>query len=81
MLKGGWIETFRTYDESELAPEIRDIIVKSSYHDYNIFQVQEIQLPLHPINYIIHMEGKTKLINLRIYDGEIQECEKFEKSK
>ena len=79
--QGGWIETFRTYDETKLLPDIRDIIVKSSYRDYKIFQVQEIQLRLHPINYIIHMEGKTNLINVRIYDGEIQECEKFEKSK
>lgn len=79
--QGGWIETFRTYDETKLSPDIRNIIVRSPYRDYHIFQVQEVEMPLHPINYIIHLEGQAKLINLRIYDAEIQECQKFDKSE
>jgi hypothetical protein len=36
--KGNWIETFRTYDENKLPPDIKDI-VKSSYYDYKILLV------------------------------------------
>ena len=55
--------------------------VRSSYHDYTIFQVQEIEQPLHPLNYIVHLEGKARLINLRIYNGEMQEDQNFRQSK
>jgi hypothetical protein len=51
------------YNETKPTPEIRDkskalLIIISSW-------LREIEMPLHPINYIIHLEGKTKLINLR----------------
>jgi hypothetical protein len=77
---GNWIETFRTYDEAEMSLDLKQT-VRSSYHDYTIFQVQEIEQPLHPLNYIVHMEGKARLINLRIYDGEMQEEQNFKQSR
>lgn len=78
--KGNWIETFRTYDENKLARDLEDI-VKSSYPDYKILVVQEIENPLNTLTYIIHLEGKTKLINLRIFKGEVEEWQNFNKSK
>jgi hypothetical protein len=77
---GNWIETFRTYSESKMSPDLKQS-VKSSYYDYTIFQVQEIEQPLHPVNYIVHLEGRAKLINLRIYDGEIEEEQNFKQSE
>lgn len=77
---GNWIETFRTYSEAKMSPDLRQS-VQSSYYDYTIFQVQEIEQPLHPVNYIVHLEGKAKLINLRIYNGEIEEEQNFKQSK
>jgi hypothetical protein len=77
---GNWIETFRTYSEAKMSPDLKQS-VKSSYYDYTIFQVQEIEQPLHPVNYIVHLEGKAKLINLRIYNGEIEEEQNFKQSK
>ena len=77
---GNWIETFRTYSEAKMSPDLKQS-VKSSYYDYAIFQVQEIEQPLHPVNYIVHLEGKAKLINLRIYNGEIEEEQNFKQSK
>ena len=73
---GHWIETFRTYSEAKMSSDLKQS-VKSSYHDYTIFQVQEIEQPLHPVNYIIHLSGKSKLINLRIYNGLIEEEQNF----
>jgi hypothetical protein len=77
--QGGWIQTIRTYDATKLPPGIRES-VRIAYNDYNIFQVQEVEMPLHPLNYFIHLEGKTKLINLRIYNGEIEVLQKFDKA-
>lgn len=54
--------------------------VKSSYHEYTIYQVQEIEQPLHPVNYIVHLSGKAKLINLRIYNGIMEEEQNFRES-
>ncbi|HEV8507300.1 MAG TPA: hypothetical protein VGQ53_17940, partial [Chitinophagaceae bacterium] len=68
---GNWIETFRTYSEANMSPDLKQA-VRSSYHEYTIFQVQEIEQPLHPVNYIVHLEGKARLINLRIYNGEME---------
>jgi len=78
--KGNWIETYRTYGESKMSRELRQS-VKSDYWDYHIYQVQEIEQPRHPVTYIVHLENKTKLINLQISDGVILEWQKFNKSK
>ena len=77
--KGVWLHTIKTYGESELLPNIRHI-VKSSYYDYNISFVQEIEKPRDTFTYIVHLAGNTKLINLRIYNGEMEEWQRFEKS-
>ena len=77
---GNWIETYRTYDETKMSHELRQS-VKSSYSDYHIYLVQEIEQPRHPITYIVHLENKTELINLQVSDGVIFEWQKFKKSK
>ena len=77
--KGNWIETFRTYDETNLPEDVRQS-VKASYYDYKIYLVQEIEQPFHPIIYIIHLEGKKRLINLQVCNGVIFEWQKFKKS-
>jgi hypothetical protein len=78
--KGNWIETFRTYEEKNLIEDVRQS-VKSSYYDYKIYLVQEIQQPFHPNVYIIHLEGKKRLINLQVCNGVLYEWQKFKKSK
>jgi hypothetical protein len=86
--KGIWLHTIRTYNENKLPSDVRHL-VKSSYYDYNIIVVQEIEIPWEPFmdfptdlfTYIVHLEGKTKLINLRVSNGEMDEWEKFDKSK
>jgi hypothetical protein len=63
-----------------MSPDLKQS-VRSSYYDYIIFQVQEIEQPLHPVNYIVHLAGKAKLINLRIYDGQVEEEQNFKESE
>jgi hypothetical protein len=78
--KGYWLHTIRTYNESKLPQDIRHL-VKSSYYDYTIMVVQELEKPLNTLTYIIHMEGKTNWINLRVCNGEMDEWQEFIKSK
>ena len=78
--QGSCIQTIRSYDATKSAPDIIDM-VRSSYPHYNIFLVQEVEMPLHPINYFIHLDGKRRLINLRVYNGDIEELENFRKSE
>ena len=78
--KGNWLRTIRSYSESKLSEDMRHI-VKSSYYDYDIALVQEIDKPADAVTYIIKLTGKTELINLRICDGEMQVLQRFNKSE
>jgi len=78
--KGNWLRTIRSYSEAEMAEDLRHI-VKSTYFDYEINLVQEIERPASPVNYIIQLLGKTELINLRISEGEMVVLQKFNRSK
>jgi hypothetical protein len=78
--KGHWLYTIRTYDETKLPQDVRNM-VKSTYFDYSITLVQEIEMPAKMLTYIIHLDGKGEIINLRVSDGEMDEWQKFAKSK
>src|SRR5437762_8826739 len=78
--KGHKLYSIRNYDENKLPVDIRHN-VKSIYYDYTITLVQEIEMPLNPLTFIVHLDGKADLINLRISDGEMDVWQKFNKSK
>jgi hypothetical protein len=70
--RGNWLNTMRQYDETKLDREVRSE-VKSVYYDYSIILVEEIELPMKPLTYIIHMEDKTSFLNIRICNREMEE--------
>jgi len=78
--KGNWLYTIRKYDETNLPADVRHM-VKSSYYDYSIFLVHEIEKPSGNLTYVIHLEGKTSFINVRVFGGEMDEWQKFKKSE
>jgi hypothetical protein len=78
--RGNRLYTIRNYDETKMPGDIRHM-VKSTYYDYNIRLVQEIENNLNNIAYIVHLEGKTQWINVRVHDGEMDEFEKNNKSE
>jgi hypothetical protein len=78
--KGNKLYSIRNYGENNLPLDIRHN-VKSIYYDYAITLVQEIEMPMKPLTFIVHLDGKTDIINLRISDGEMDEWQKFQKSK
>ncbi len=76
---GNWLHTIRYYDEKQLPVEVRRLVV-SSYLDYTIRTVEEIEVPHNTIFYVIHLEGETNWINIKVADNEINELEKIKKS-
>ena len=76
--RGNWLSTMRQYDETKLDREVRSE-VKSVYYDYSIMLVEEIELPMKPLTYIIHMEDKTSFLNLRISNREMEEMTEINK--
>jgi hypothetical protein len=78
--KGKWVHTVRSYDEAKMQDDLRHAI-RSSYYDYQINKVTEIEAPTAPVTYIVQLVGKTKLINLRISNGDMEEWQKFNRSE
>ena len=76
---GNWLHTIRYYDEKQLPVEVRRLVV-SSYLDYNIRTIEEIKVPSNNMFYVIHLEGQTDWINIKVADNEINELEKIKKS-
>jgi hypothetical protein len=76
--RGRWLNTMRQYDETMLNREVRSE-VKSVYYDYNIVLVEEIELPMKPLTYIIHMEDKISFLNIRIFNREMEEMTEINK--
>ena len=68
------------YEEKQLARNIR-AIVKSTYYDYKIFIVQEIETPDRPSIYILNLQGETDWKKIRLCQGEMEVMEEFRKGK
>ena len=76
--KGNWTHTIRSYDEKELARDIKEQ-VKMSYLDYTIVWVEEVIMPRQKATHIVHLEGPTDWVNVRISDGEMDEFQRYNK--
>jgi len=77
--KGNWIHTIKYYDEKKLPLEVRRLVA-GSYLDYSIRTVEEIEVPRNIKFYVVHLEGETNWINIKVSDNEITELEKIKKS-
>jgi hypothetical protein len=78
--KGNLLRTIRTYREGKLSRDVRHA-VKTVYYDYDINVVQEIEIPLDPVVYIVQLLGKTELINISVCNGETAVLQKFNRSE
>jgi hypothetical protein len=79
--RGNWLYTIRTYGEKKMPHDIRHL-VKSTYYDYSITQVAEInQVNLQSTIYVIHLEDEWSYKMIRVADGEMDEMQTFYKIK
>lgn len=76
--KGHWENTLRYYGEWDLPKEVRHL-VKSKYYDFSILGVTEVILQ-DKVAYFIFVDGKSMLINLKVFDGYVEELKTFNKS-
>ena len=76
---GTLIYVMKYYSEDHLPADTR-AIVKSTYYDYNIFQVEELNVVADKnIIYIVHLEGKTSWKNITVFNGEMNILEEITK--
>jgi hypothetical protein len=78
--KGNWVYTIRTYDEWKLPKQVRHL-VKGTYYDYTITQVEEIDRPNEHKVYLVHMYDATTWKNVQVRDGEMVLVEEFKKGR
>jgi len=73
--KGSWVYTLQTYHEKQMPRDVR-ATVKSTYYDYSITQVEEID---HTdgagIVYIVHVKDDASWKTLRVCNGEMDVLE------
>lgn len=78
-LRGAWVYTIKVYPEKKMARSVRHL-VKSTYYDYTITQIEEIDRPNEHKVYIVHMYDSTTWKNVQVRDGELKVLEEFKKS-
>ena len=77
--KGHWQYTVKSFQEDKLPKETRSI-VRSTYFDYEITFVEEIDSADRRV-YIVHLEDENSLLNLRVSeDGKINTLAEYHKS-
>jgi hypothetical protein len=76
--KGHREYTLKYYSEAEMPMELRHL-VKSSYYDYNIDLVTEVQRNL-KTSYLVKMQSSNEILTLKVVDGEIALYERLEKA-
>ncbi len=75
--RGDWTYSVLYYSEKKLPKDVR-AQVKSTYYDYAITGIDEVQVPGKTI-YIVHLEDQSTWKKLRICDGEMEIIEDFNK--
>lgn len=77
----GYLEyTMKYYEEPKMRRDVR-ALVKSTYYDYKIFIIQEIERPDDQPVYIVNLQGDTDWLKVKVYAGEMEVMEKFKKGK
>ena len=76
---GNRIMKRKVYKENRLPREVRHL-VKSKYYDYEITGVIEIIWPKQSI-YVVTMEDKTRYVQVKVEDMEMEVVSRFFKSK
>jgi hypothetical protein len=75
---GAFVYTIKQYGEDQMPHEVRSI-VKSTYYDYTITLVEEVEQPRAPVIYIIHMQDDTTLKNVTVCDGVMETKEEYKR--
>lgn len=67
---GIWIYTIKQYEEARMEKAIRHL-VKSTYYDYSITLVEQIESPDGPVKYVVHLQDAVSWKNVLVSDGQL----------
>lgn len=67
---GLWVYTIKQYAEEKMPKAIRHV-VKSTYYDYSITLVEQVELPDEPVRYIVHLQDAVSWKNILVSNGEL----------
>jgi hypothetical protein len=76
--KGNWVYTIKQYAEKQMPKAIR-ALVKSTYYDYMITLVEEIEQPNDHIKYLVHLQDNISWKNVLVSDGQMEVVEEKKK--
>jgi hypothetical protein len=69
---GEWLYTIKSCDEKNMPKDVR-AVVKRTYYDYYIVNVEEIKVPLKDNSiFLVYVQDATSIKVLRVYDGEME---------
>lgn len=79
--KGKWVASIKYYSEERLARDIRHI-VKSTYYDYSIIGILEVEtIDSHGVpTYVINMQSNTQIKTLRVSAGNMEVWKEYDRS-
>lgn len=78
--RGYWVYTIKVYEEAKMPKAVRHL-VKSTYYDYTITQIEEIDRPNEQKVYLVHMCDADTWMNVQVRDGEMIVVEEFKKGR
>jgi hypothetical protein len=69
---GGWLQTISCYGEKCMPKDVR-AIVKGTYYDYDIVNIQEVQLPDKDSSiFLVDIQDANSIKVLRVCEGEME---------
>jgi hypothetical protein len=78
--RGDLSYVMKYYEENRMARNVR-AVVKSTYYDYKIYIIQEIERPDHPTVYIVNLQNDTEWKKVKLCQGEMEVMEEFTRGK
>ena len=78
--KGHWQHTIWYYTEEKLPLNVRRLVA-DTYPNHSVRSVEEISLSSRTLFHVIHLEGPTNWVNIKVFDGEIYELQTINKSR
>jgi hypothetical protein len=75
--RGGWLITIAGYTADHLPEDVRRQ-VRSVYYDYTILYIHELSVPGRPVVYLVQVQDKKTIREVRIMEGEMEEVRDIE---
>ena len=69
--KGHWVYTIKHYMEAKMPRAVRGL-VKSTYYDYEITLVEEIEQPNENVKYLVHLQDNVSWKNVLVSEGQLE---------